>query len=482
MSEDIVAIKKDHVTVWNNCLAVIKDNVDTENFNTWFKPIKPIKLEKDILTIQVPSHFWYDWLEEHYIDILRKVIRHELGSEGKLEYSIVVDSTHENGTMRVPATNNMEVYNPTTYMPININNGRNEAIPNPFIIPGLKKIQVNSQLVESYSFDNFVEGSCNRLARSAGYAVANQPGKTSFNPLFIYSNVGLGKTHLLHAIGLRVKNQFPDKIVLYVTTEQFIQQFVDAIKTNNANDFQHFYEMIDVLLIDDIQSLSGKEKTQDIFFHIFNYLHQNGKQIVITSDKSPIDLVGFEQRLLSRFKWGLSADLQVPDFETKVAILKKRIYNDGIEFPDEVIDYMAYSINSNIRELEGALISIMAQSSLNKKEITLDLAKQMIDKYVKVTSREITIDYIQKVVCSHFGLSIETINSPTRHREIVQARQLIMYFAKKYTKYSLATIGMHCGNKDHATVLHACKTINNLIETDKQFRIQAEKIDKKIKM
>ena len=367
-------------------------------------------------------------------------------------------------------------------MPININNGRNETIPNPFIIPGLKKIQVNSQLVESYSFDNFVEGSCNRLARSAGYAVANQPGKTSFNPLFIYSNVGLGKTHLLHAIGLRVKNQFPDKIVLYVTTEQFIQQFVDAIKTNNANDFQHFYEMIDVLLIDDIQSLSGKEKTQDIFFHIFNYLHQNGKQIVITSDKSPIDLVGFEQRLLSRFNWGLSADLQVPDFETKVAILKKRIYNDGIEFPDEVIDYMAYSINSNIRELEGALISIMAQSSLNKKEITLDLAKQMIDKYVKVTSREITIDYIQKVVCSHFGLSIETINSPTRHREIVQARQLIMYFAKKYTKYSLATIGMHCGNKDHATVLHACKTINNLIDTDKQFRNQAEKIDKKIKM
>ena len=426
MPENIVDIKKNHVTVWNNCLSVIKDNVDAENFNTWFKPIKSIKLENDILTIQVPSHFWYDWLEEHYIDILRKVIRHELGSEGKLEYSIVVDSTHENGTMRVPATNNREVYNPTTYMPININNGRNETIPNPFIIPGLKKIQVNSQLVESYSFDNFVEGSCNRLARSAGYAVANQPGKTSFNPLFIYSNVGLGKTHLLHAIGLRVKNQFPDKIVLYVTTEQFIQQFVDAIKTNNANDFQHFYEMIDVLLIDDIQSLSGKEKTQDIFFHIFNYLHQNGKQIVITSDKSPIDLVGFEQRLLSRFKWGLSADLQVPDFETKVSILKKRIYNDGIEFPDEVIDYMAYSINSNIRELEGALISIMAQSSLNKKEITLDLAKQMIDKYVKVTSREITIDYIQKVVCSHFGLSIETINSPTRHREIVQARQLIM--------------------------------------------------------
>ena len=483
MSVKNVTMTKDCTTVWNNCLSVIEDNVSEDSFSTWFKPIKPIKLENNILTIQVPSSFYYEWLEEHYIDILRRVIHHELGNEGKLEYSIIVDSSVENGSMKVPATNNKEVQNPPSYMPIDINNnGRNESIPNPFIIPGLKKIQVNSQLIESYSFDNFIEGACNRLARSAGYAVANNPGKTAFNPLFIYSNVGLGKTHLIHAIGLRVKNQYPDKTVLYVTTDQFLQQYVDSVKTNNTNDFLHFYEMIDVLLVDDIQSISGKEKTQDIFFHIFNYLHQNNKQIVITSDKSPIDLIGFEQRLLSRFKWGLSADLQVPDYETKVAILKKRIYNDGMDFPDEVIDYMAYSINSNIRELEGALISVMAQSSLNKKEITLDLAKQMIDKYVKVTSREITIDYIQKVVCDHFGLTVETINSATRRREIVQARQLIMYLAKKYTKYSLATIGMHCGNKDHATVLHACKTINNLIETDKQFRIQADKIDKKIKM
>ena len=276
----------------------------------------------------------------------------------------------------------------------------------------------------------------------------------------------------------RSKKLYPEKIVLYVTCEQFVQQFVDAIKTGNANDFQHFYQMIDVLLIEDIQSLSGKEKTQDIFFHIFNYLHQNGKQIVITSDKSPIDMVGFEQRLLSRFKWGLSADLQVPDYETKLAILKRRIHNDGIEFPDEVIDYMAKSINSNIRELEGALISIMAQSSLNKKEITMDLARQMIDKYVKVTAKEITIDYIQKVVCDYFGLTIDVINSSTRHREIVQARQLIMYYAKKYTKYSLSTIGLYCGNKNHATVLHACRTVNNLMDTDKQFRIQAEKIER----
>lgn len=471
-------MKKDCISVWNSCLVVIKDNIEFDSYSRWFLPIKPLKLENNVLTIQVPSHFYYEWLEEHYIDLLRKVIKHELGSEGRLEYSIIVDSSSPKGSMKVPATNNKEVRNPATYMPIDINNGRNDTIPNPFIIPGLKKIQVNSQLVDTYSFDNFVEGSCNRLARSAGYAVANNPGKTSFNPLFIYSNVGLGKTHLIHAIGLCVKKLYPEKIVLYVTCEQFVQQFVDAIKTGNANDFQHFYQMIDVLLIDDIQSLSGKEKTQDIFFHIFNYLHQNGKQIVITSDKSPIDMVGFEQRLLSRFKWGLSADLQVPDYETKLAILKRRIHNDGIEFPDEVIDYMAKSINSNIRELEGALISIMAQSSLNKKEITMDLARQMIDKYVKVTAKEITIDYIQKVVCDYFGLTIDVINSSTRHREIVQARQLIMYYAKKYTKYSLSTIGLYCGNKNHATVLHACRTVNNLMDTDKQFKIQAEKIER----
>ena len=240
--------------------------------------------------------------------------------------------------------------------------------------------------------------------------------------------------------------------------------------------------MIDVLIVDDIQFLSGKEKTQDVFFHIFNHLHQNSKQLVLTSDKAPVEMKGIEARLLSRFKWGLAADLQPPDLETRIAILQKKLYSDGIEMPEEVIEYLAYSINTNIRELEGALISILAQSSLNKKPITLELARQMIDKFVKSTSREISIDFIQKVVCDYFNLPVEAINSKTRKREIVQARQLAMYFAKKHTKASLATIGLHCGNKDHATVLHACRTVNNLIDTDKQFRIYVEELDKKIKM
>jgi chromosomal replication initiator protein len=353
-------------------------------------------------------------------------------------------------------------------------------IRNPFIIPGLRKVNVDSNLNPNYSFENFVEGDCNRLARSAGYAVAEKPGGTAFNPLLIYGSIGLGKTHLAHAIGISIKNRFPGKTVLYVSSEKFTNQFIDAVKNNTTNDFIHFYQMIDVLMIDDVQFFAGKEKTQEVFFHIFNHLHQTGKQLVLTSDKPPVELQGMEQRLLSRFKWGLSADIQVPDLETRIAILQKKMYTDGIELPKEVVEYLAYSISSNIREMEGALISLIAQSSLNKKSITLDLARQMIDKFVKNTAREVSIEYIQKVVCDYFDLPIELMKSKTRKREVVQARQIAMYFSKKMTKSSLANIGMHCGGKDHATVLHACRTVNNLAETDKNFRVYLEDLDKKL--
>ena len=477
-------MKRNAQEVWENCLKIIKDNIHYQSFKTWFVPIKPLKLDNNVLTIQVPSQFFYEWLEEHYIGLLKKTIKKELGPEGRLEYSIIMENSYNNPkpySIKMP-TASADTNNPAVSMPIDLNKGIAKEIPNPFVIPGLKKIKVNSQLVESYSFENFVEGDCNRLARSAGFAVSENPGKTAFNPLFIYSNVGLGKTHLAHSIGLQVKDNYPDKTVLYVSTEQFIAQYIESVRNNNQNDFVHFYQMIDVLIVDDIQFLSGKEKTQDVFFHIFNQLHQTSKQIILTSDKAPVEMKGIEPRLLSRFKWGLAADLQPPDLETRIAILQKRLYNDGIEIDADVTEYIAYSINTNVRELEGALISILAQSSLNKKAITLDLAKQMVDKFVKSTSREISIDYIQKVVCDYFDLPLEAINSKTRKREIVQARQLAMYFAKKHTKSSLGTIGLHCGNKDHATVLHACRTVNNLIDTDKQFRIYVEELDKKIKM
>ncbi|MEI6765448.1 MAG: chromosomal replication initiator protein DnaA [Bacteroidota bacterium] len=478
-------MKKSYTEVWNNCLEIIKDNITYQSFKTWFEPIKPVKLKDNILTIQVPSQFFYEWLEEHFIDLLKKTIKKELGTDGRLEYSIVMENPYGNGapvTVKAPTSNKKAIKNPSVAMPIDINKGASKDIPNPFIIPGLKKININSQLNENYSFENFIEGDCNRLARSAGFAVASNPGKTAFNPLLLYCNVGLGKTHLSHAIGIQVKNEFPEKIVLYVQCEQFINQYIDSVRNNNQNDFMHFYQMIDVLIMDDIQFLSGKEGTQNAFFHIFNQLHQKGKQIVITSDKAPIDLKGIEPRLLSRFKWGLAADLQVPDLETRIAILEKKVYNDGMDMPREVIEYLAYSITTNIRELEGALISLLAQSSLNKKAITLDLAKQIIDKFVKNNSREISIDYIQKVVCDYFDINIDMLNSKTRKREIVQARQLSMFFAKKLTKSSLAAIGLHCGNKDHATVLHACRTVNNLIETDKQFKVYVDELEKKIRL
>jgi chromosomal replication initiator protein len=475
-------MKKNYSAVWENCLKVIRDNISHQSFKTWFEPIKPVNLDDNVLTIQVPSQFFYEWLEEHYITLLKKTIKKELGSSGRLEYSIIMDNSYssEPYAIKFPTSNKNITSNQPVTMPLDLNNGSSKEIPNPFIIPGLKKIKVNSQLNENYSFDNFIEGDCNRLARSAGYAVANNPGKTAFNPLLIYSNVGLGKTHLAHAIGLEVKSRYPEKTVLYVTSEQFTNQYIDSVRNNNQNDFVHFYQMIDVLIIDDIQFLSKKEKTQEVYFHIFNHLHQNSKQLIITSDKPPVEMSGMNTRLLSRFKWGLSADLQVPDLETRIAIIETKLYKDGVEMPRDVIEYLAYSITTNIRELEGALISILAQSSLNKKAITLELAKKMIDKFVKNTSREISIDYIQKVVCDYFGLPLEAINSKTRKREIVQARQLAMFFSKKLTKASLATIGHHCGNKDHATVLHACRTVNNLVETDKQFRNYVEELDKKI--
>ena len=473
-----------HSEVWNNCLKIIKDNVPSISFRTWFEPIIPLKLEDKTLTIQVPSPFFYEYLEEQYIDLLRKTIRKELGYEAKLEYNVVMEnntaSNNKPYTVKFPTKNKVAIKNKPLAVPLT--SEEQTAIKNPFIIPGLKKLNIDPRLNPDYNFINFVEGECNRLARSAGFAVGSNPGGTAFNPLLIYGDSGLGKTHLAQAIGIEVKEKFPEKTVLYVNANKFQTQFVDSIRNNNKNDFLHFYQMIDVLIIDDVHEFAGKEKTQDIFFHIFNHLHQSGKQLVLTSDKPPVELQGLEQRLLSRFKWGLSADLQTPDFETRVAILHKKIYNDGIEIPQEVIEYIATHITNNVRELEGALISLLAQSTLNKKEITLDLARQMIDKLIKNSKREISIDYIQKVVCNYFNIPVEMLQSRTRKREIVQARQVAMYFSKGLTKASLATIGSQIGGKDHATVLHACKTVNNLADTDKTFRLQIDEIEKKLKI
>ena len=467
-------------SVWDKCLSFIKDNIAADAYNTWFVRIRPGKLINNVLTIQVPSKFFYEWLEEHYIKILKSALQKELGSDAKLVYSILMDQKsqgREPFTVRIPSSNKEKPKPQEVEAPINLQAGK---MMNPFIIPGLQKLKIDSQLNHNYTFNNYVEGESNRLARAAGRAIAKRPGGTSFNPLFIYGGVGLGKTHLVHAIGLEVKDIHPDKTVLYVSTEKFTQQFIEAVKNNNQNDFIHFYQMIDVLIMDDIQFLSGKAKTQEVFFHIFNHLHQRGNQIILTSDKSPADIQDMEDRLISRFKWGLSADLQNPDYNTRLSILKQKLENDGIEFPDEVMDYIAQNIDTNVRELEGSLNSIIAQATLNKREITLDLTARTLSKLVQTARKEISIDYIQKTVCEYFKVKMEDIQSKTRKRDVVQARQLAMYFAKQYTKASLASIGKQIGKRDHATVLHACKTVKNLQETDKAFRGYIEDISRKI--
>lgn len=475
-------MSEEHKSVWEKCLNVIKDNVPSSSFKTWFEPIEPVRLENQVLTIQVPSAFFYEYLEEQFIDILRKTLRMVIGNGAKLEYNVVMGNQNSTQpyTVSYPTNNNTKIQNRPLTIPLKLED--KPTIRNPFIIPGIQKLQIDPQLKSDNTFDNFVEGDCNRLARSAGYAVAQNPGGTAFNPLMIYGNSGLGKTHLAQAIGIEVKERFPDKVVLYVNANKFQTQFTEATRNNNRNDFLNFYQMVDVLILDDVHEFAGKEKTQETFFHIFNHLHQMGKQLILTSDKPPIELKGMEQRLLSRFKWGLTADLQMPDFETRMEILRRKTYKDGIKLSDEVLEYIASHVSNNVRELEGALVSLLAQSMLNKREITLELAAKLINKLVKNSKRELSIEYISKVVCDYFNMPVEALQAKTRKREIVQARQIAMYFSKSLTKYSLASIGAQIGSKDHATVLHACKTVNNLKDTDKNFRLFVEDIEKKLKM
>ena len=421
-------------SVWNNCLDFIKDNITSQAYKTWFEPIEAVKLTNNALSIQVPSKFFYEWLEEHYIKILKVALTKELGPTAKLVYVIRMENTYGNKkpfTEKIPSANRGGMQSQEVDVPVK---SKNPELKNPFVIPGIRNIKIESQLNPNYNFDNFLEGDSNRLARSAGLAVANKPGGTSFNPLLVFGGVGLGKTHLVHSIGVDIKDKYPEKTVLYISAEKFSQQYIESVRKNNRNDFIHFYQIIDVLIVDDIQLFSGKAGTQDVFFHIFNHLHQNGKQVILTSDKAPVDMIDIEQRLLSRFKWGLSAELGAPDYDTRVAIIKDKLYRDGVEMPENIIEFLANNIKTNIRELEGAIISLIAHSSFNKKEITIELARKIVDNYVKHTKREVSIDYIQKVVSDYFQMDVETLQSKTRKRHIVQARQIAMFFAKKLTK------------------------------------------------
>lgn len=461
---------KDCISIWNKCLETIQTEVDSQSFETWFKPITPINLQGDVLTIQVPSQYFYEWLEEHYIQVLRKAIIRALGITGKLEYSVVMDKGSSNRsayTVNMPAVGN------------NDNAIRRKIQQEKFENRNFSTasfLSLDLTLNAQYTFDNYVEGDCNRLARSAGIAVANKPGFTSFNPLMVYSEVGLGKTHLVQAIGNRIQEIHPSKNVLYVSSEKFANQVIEAFKNGNIQELANHYLRTDVLIIDDVQFFAGKEKTQEIFFHIFNHLHQSGKQLVLTSDRPPKELKGLEERLISRFKWGLSADLQKPDYEIRKAIIYKKIEADGIQLSEDVIDYLAHNITSNIRELEGVVISLIAKASFVRKEVDVELAKSVVSSIVEENIFEINVEYIQNYVSNYFNIPVDLLKAKTRKREIVEARQIAMFLAKKFTDMSLKSIGQHFGNRDHSTVIHALTTVNDMMDTNRKFNATIQEI------
>ena len=468
---------KDGVSVWEDCLQFIRGQVGEQSFKTWFEPIRPIDLTDKVLTIQVPSQFFYEYLEEHYVHVLRQVIFNELGPDGRLEYSVIVDSGSSKNQPYVVTLPNQNHNNKWDK-----NAPREATVRNPFEMPSIEEEVRYSNLNPNYDFDNYIEGDCNRLARSAGLAVAQKPGVTSFNPLMIYGGVGLGKTHLVQAIGNQVLSDDKKNFVLYVSSEKFTTQFTDAIKNNSIQSFTNFYLQVDTLLIDDVQFFAGKEKTQEMFFHIFNHLHQNGKQIVMSSDRPPRDLKGLQDRLLSRFKWGLTADLQMPDFETRMAIIMRKMQSDGIFIPDDVVEYLAYSVDTNVRELEGVLISLIAHATLNKTEINLELAKQTLKNIVHDIESEVGVDYIQKTVGEYFQIGVEDLKDKTRKKEIVIARQVAMYLCKEYTNHSLKSIGYHFGGRDHSTVIHAVQSVSDMMDTDAKFSSQIDVLKKKFRM
>jgi chromosomal replication initiator protein len=451
-------VKTDVNSIWKNCLTKIKENVTLMTYNTWFLPIRPLEIIENNLKVQLPSQFFWEWIDEHFSIIINNTIKDILGPEATLSYIIADEKENKEELLK----------------------RENNSLPN--IVKSIEKPKPEHEtnLNPRYQFDNFIKGEGNQLARAAAGAISDNPGETSFNPFFIYGGVGLGKTHLIQSIGNKILEKFPHKKVIYLSSDSFTVEFVEAIQSNRVNDFSSFYRNMDVLIIDDIQFLIGKEKTQDLFFHIFNTLHQSRKQIILSSDKPPKDLKGLDERLISRFQWGLSADIQPPELEMRIAILKNKAEDYGMRVSTEILEYIANNITSNIRELEGCLIKLLANASLNSREITLDLAKKTVKEIATDRKVNITIEDISKTVCSYLNIPENKIREKTRKKEIVLARQLAMYFSKELTKSSLKTIGLHFGGRDHSTVIHACNSIEAIKSRDNSMADLVEGIRNKI--
>ena len=467
------------VLIWDRCLQFMRDNLNAAEDNTdlkklensfdlLFDKVQPISLVNNNLTLLVPSDFYKEYIEDNYLSLLSAALKKNIGKGVKLWYSVM-----ENKPSGKEKPITMNVKGISTQQP-KIQEARpilKDTNVNPFVVPGIKKINIDSNLKADQSFDNFIEGESNKFASTVARSIAKRPGSTAFNPLFVYGGYGVGKTHLAQAIGLEVKSSYPEKVVLYQSSEKFIQDFVKAAKSQNKTDFQHYYQMIDVLIIDDIQFLSGKAATQDSFFHIFDYLHQNGKQIILTSDKAPADILDTQERIISRFKWGLSAEIKSPNFETRRKIIVDKLSRDGIELTDDMLDYLASEVKTNgVRELIGVV----------KSDFSLDLLKDTINKLATTQKKTINIPYIQEIVCDYFGIQREQLLSKTRKREIALPRQLAMYFAKEYTNATFTKIGEEMGGKDHSTVMYACDTIRDVSKIDKELKKYIKDLKEKI--
>ena len=459
---------------WDKCLNIIRDNVSATAFNTWFSNTKPASYAGNVLTIFVPSQFVYEYIEDHYVDLLSAAIYRVFGSNTQLNYRVLVvaDAVNPGIVNQGQEPNRKDSVKPN-------NQKSDDKTPGPIAVPSR---DLDPMLRSNYRFENFIEGLSNKLPRAAAESIALKPGKTVFNPLFLYGTSGVGKTHLANAIGLKVKELYPEKRVLYVSAHLFKVQYTDSVRKNTLNDFINFYQSIDVLIIDDIQEFVGVEKTQNTFFHIFNHLHQNGKQLIMTCDRPPVMLQGIEDRLITRFKWGLTAEIERPNLELRRSILADKMRREGIALSPNVLEYVAENVTDSVRELEGILISLHAHATLYGRDIDLALAQRVISKAVRIVEKEITIDEIVNNTCEYYHVKTENIFTSSRKRDIVQARQVAMYLSHKHLpNLSLARIGQCIGSKDHSTVLHACRLIEEQITVNKNVEIAIEEIEEKIK-